>query len=166
MTCSSITSTLSLLSIFLTTTTTLDILVFPDSRKENIVSNTCKFNSVSNITFHNISFCFWVKVNHLKSAKVLHYNLPDARGFGFTLQEEYGFINLKTVDLLFDYLTPHIPDKWSHFCGVYDVSKERITVYMNGQMVLDRSNITVLSGTQFNSQILQHMGIGNVTTLT
>ena len=63
-------------------------------------------------------------------AKVLNYELNDTKGFGFTLQEHYGFLNLKIVDLLFDYNSPHVPDKWSHFCVAYDSSVESVTYYL------------------------------------
>ena len=58
-----------------------------------------------------MSFCFWFKVDNLKSAKILNFNTNEKKGFRLTVQEHYGFLNLKNVDLLFDYNFAHVPDK-------------------------------------------------------
>jgi hypothetical protein len=122
---------LLLVSLVQSTIALLPLLIYPSKRTDSTETSFTKFKSPPSTIFHDLSFCFWVKVNHLMGAKMLHYELNDTKGFGFTLQEEYGFLNLKVVDLLFDYHTPHIPDRWRHFCTFYDSAVEGVTVYMD-----------------------------------
>ena len=94
------------------------------------------------------------------NAKILNYELNDRKGFGLTLQENYGFLNLKVVDLLFDYNTPHIPDKWRHFCVAYDSSVESVTIYMDGKVTFDKHGIDALAGAEFHEDLLSHITVG------
>ena len=67
---------------------------------------------------------------NLKSSKILNFETNEKNGFKFTVQgktnfidtwmlqniflilpEHYGFVNLKNVDLLFDYNFAHVPDR-------------------------------------------------------
>ena len=93
-------------------------------------------------------------------AKVINYELNDTKGFGITLQEKYGFVNLKVVDLLFDYNTPHIPDRWRHFCAVYDSAVESVTIYMDGKVTFEKIGVTALAGTEFHEDLLEHISVG------
>jgi len=135
------------------------VLVFPNKRKESTETSYTRFN-VEKSPIEDLSFCFWLKVNHLVGAKVLHYDLKDSQGIGFTLQEEYGFLKLKTVDLLFDYISPHVPDKWSHWCVVYDSHEEYVTMYMNGKITFSKKNVTALEGSEFHDELLSHVLVG------
>ena len=107
-------------SLVESTISLLPVLIYPSKRTDSTETSTTKFKSVPSTKFVDLSFCFWVKVNHLAGAKIIQYELNDTKGFGITLQEDYGFVNLKVVDLLFDYHTPHIPHRWRHICVVYD----------------------------------------------
>ena len=75
---------------------------------------------------------------------MLAYDLNETSGIYLKLQEEYGFIKVKisylhnhtivqfkvkSVDLLFDYLTPALPRRWRHFCVVYDEEKQSASVF-------------------------------------
>ena len=151
---------LVLVSLVQSTITLLPVLIYPSKRTDSTETSITKFKSPPSTIFHDLSFCFWVKVNHLVGAKIIHYELNDTKGFGFTLQEEYGFLNLKVVDLLFDYHTPHIPDRWRHFCTVYDSAVEGVTVYMDGQVTFEKIGVTALAGTEFHKNLLEHVSIG------
>ena len=61
--------------------------------------------------FTDLSFCFWLKLRNLRTSKILDHAPKNKQGFGFTLQKDYGFINLKNVDLLFDYNFFHVPNR-------------------------------------------------------
>ena len=147
-------------SMMLSTMSLLPVLIYPGKRTDSTKTSVTKFISIPSTKFVDLSFCFWVKVNHLVGAKILHYELNDTQGFGFTLQEEYGFVNLKTVDLLFDYHSPHIPDRWRHFCVVYDSVVEGVTVYMDGIVTFEKVNVTGLVGSKFHENLLQYVSIG------
>lgn len=62
--------------------------------------------------FVDLSFCFWINLNNLRTSKILDHQPKNKQGFGFTLQKDYGFLNLKNVDLLFDYNFFHVPNRW------------------------------------------------------
>jgi len=135
------------------------VLVFPNKRKESTETSFTRFN-VEKSPIEDLSFCFWLKVNHLVGAKVLHYELKDSQGIGFTLQEEYGFLKLKTIDLLFDYNSPHVPDKWSHWCVLYDSHEQHVTMYMNGKITFSKEKVTALEGSEFHDELLSHILVG------
>ena len=126
-----------MLSLLVTTSSLFPVLVYPSKRTESTETSSTKFASVSSAGIVDLSLCLWVKVNHLIGAKILNYELNDKKGFGFTLQEHYGFLNLKIVDLLFDYNSPHVPGKWTHFCVAYDSSVQSVTIYMNGKITFE-----------------------------
>ena len=62
-------------------------------------------------SFSDLSFCFWIKLDNLRRGDLLKYELKNKQGFGFALQQQYGFVNLKNVDLLFDYNFYHVPKR-------------------------------------------------------
>ena len=149
-----------MLSMFVYTSCMIPVLIYPSKKTESTETSSTKFKSVSSTKILDLSFCFWVKVNHLIGAKILHYDLNDSKGFGITLQENYGFLNLKVVDLLFDYNTPHIPDKWRHFCVAYDSSVESVTIYMDGKVTFENHGVEALAGTEFHEDLLSHTYVG------
>ena len=138
----------------------LPVLIYPTKRTESTETSFTKFKSLPTFKMQDLSFCFWVKVNHLVGAKVINYELNDTKGFGITLQEKYGFVNLKVVDLLFDYNTPHIPDKWRHYCVVYDSAVEGVTVYIDGKVTFEKIGVTALAGSKFHDDLLEHVSVG------
>ena len=142
------------------TTSILPVLIYPSKRSESTETSITKFRSIPSSSFQDVSYCLWVSVNHLVGAAILHYDLPDRGGLGLTLQEEYGFVKLKTVDLLFDYHSPHIPGRWRHFCVVYDSAIEGVTVYMDGKVTFEKLGVTALADTQFHQDLLQHVSVG------
>ena len=71
----------------------------------------------------DLSYCFWIKLDNLRTAKILHEGPNNKQGFGFKLQKNYGFIKLKNVDLLFDYNFLHVPNRW--------VQSQHILHYIN-----------------------------------
>ena len=149
-----------MLSSIVTTNCLFSVLIYPNKRSESTETSSTKFSSLPSTPFTDLSFCFWVKVNHLIGAKVLNYELNDTQGFGFTLQEHYGFLNLKIVDLLFDYNSPHVPDKWNHFCVTYDSSLQSITIFMNGKITFEKQDLDVLAGINFHESVLSHVTVG------
>ena len=71
-----------------------------------------KFTMILNIfSPSDLSFCFWIKLDNLRRGDLLKYELKNKQGFGFALQQQYGFLNLKNVDLLFDYNFYHVPKR-------------------------------------------------------
>ena len=149
-----------LVSLVGSTISLLPVLIYPSKRTDSTETSATKFKSLPSTTFVDLSFCFWVKVNHLVGAKVINYDLNDTKGIGLTLQEDYGFLNLKTVDLLFDYNTPHIPGRWEHFCVVYDSAVEGVTIYMDGIVTFEKVGVTALAGTEFSENLLDHVSVG------
>ena len=129
----------------------LPVLIYPSKRNGNTETSITKFRSLPPTTLHSLSYCVWVKVNHLMGAKILDYSLADRKGLGLTLQEEYGFVEIKNVDLLFDYHSPHTPHRWRHFCVVYDSAREGVTVYMDGIVTFEKIGVTALTKTLFSS---------------
>ena len=61
--------------------------------------------------FTDLSFCFWLNLKNLRTSKIFDHQPKNKQGFGFTLQKDYGFLNLKNVDLLFDYNFFHVPNR-------------------------------------------------------
>ena len=151
--------TIFLLTMLVSTNSLFPVLIYPNKRTDSTETSITKFKAPSSSTLLDLSFCFWVKVSHIIGAKLIHYELNDTKGFGITLQENYGFVNLKVVDLLFDYRTLHIPDRWTHFCTVYDSSVESITVYMNGKVTFEKV-VPALAGTEFHENLLEHISVG------
>jgi hypothetical protein len=149
-----------MLSLLVSTSSLFPVLIYPSKRTDSTETSSTKFKSMSSTRVVDLSFCFWVKVNHLLGAKVLNYELKDTKGFGFTLQEHYGFLNLKIVDLLFDYNSPNVPDKWSHFCVAYDSSVESVTIYMNGKVTFEKHGLDALAGIEFHENLLSHVTVG------
>ena len=148
------------MSMVMPTISLLPVLIYPSKRTESTETSITKFRSIPSTSFQDLSYCLWVKVNHLLGAAILHYDVPDRGGLGLTLQEEYGFVKLKTVDLLFDYHSPHIPGRWRHFCVVYDSGIEGVTVYMDGIVTFEKLGVTALVDTQFHPDLLQHVSVG------
>lgn len=138
----------------------LDILVYSNKDKENLGSSITRFPSPPSINFIDISFCFWIKQDNLKSANILYYKENDTRGFGFTLQQDYGFIKIKEIDLLFDYLTPPLPGRWRHFCSVYTKHEQSLAIYLDGELTFSRVNLDMLQS-EFHPSLLQHLTLGD-----
>ena len=149
-----------MLPMLVTTSFLLPVLIYPTKRTDSTETSFTKFKPLSSTRIVDLSFCLWLKVNHLMNAKILNYELNDRKGFGLTLQENYGFLNLKVVDLLFDYNSPHIPDKWRHFCVAYDSSVESVTIYMDGKVTFDKHGIDALAGAEFHEDLLSHITVG------
>ena len=53
-----------------------------------------------------------MKLDNLDASRFIDYEPRDKRGFSFTLQQNYGFLNLKNTDLLFDYNFYHVPKRY------------------------------------------------------
>ena len=53
---------------------------------------------------------------------------------------------VKSVDLLFDYLTPALPRRWTHFCVVYKEEGQSASVFqvINDNMILTQPYLGVL----------------------
>jgi len=126
----------------------------------NLASPSATFLNPPSTNFTDVSFCVWVKVDNLKRDSVLSFDLNETSGLGLALQENYGFIKVKSVDLLFDYRTPALPRRWRHFCVVYKEEGQSATVFQEGVEVLKRENLTVLDGVDFHPELLSHLSWG------
>ena len=69
------------------------------------------YSDFQHCSLSDLSFCFWIKLDNLRRGDLLKYELKNKQGFGFALQQQYGFLNLKNVDLLFDYNFYHVPKR-------------------------------------------------------
>lgn len=152
----------SLLVSFLSPScSSLQVLVFSTEKSDNLTTSTARFISPPPTNFSDVSFCFWIKLNNLRGTKVLHYDLNDSHGLGFTLQEHYGFIKLKNIDLLFDYLTPALPRRWRHFCTTYSAERQSVAVYLDGRVTFSREGLEVVEDTEFQPSLLTHLSWGD-----
>ena len=129
--------------------------------------------------FEDLSFCFWINLKNLRTSKILDHQPKNKQGFGFTLQKDYGFLNLKNVDLLFDYNFFHVPNRWEflqfnkcyfklglifirwrHFCVVYDSAKEDFKIFADGRLTFEKDNLQVVAGHRFQDNLLSSITLG------
>jgi len=143
----------------------LHVLIFPSGRLGNLATPSATFLNPPSTNFSDVSFCVWVKLDTLKRNPVLAFDLNETSGLGLALQEDYGFIKIKSVDLLFDFRTPALPRRWRHFCVVYKEAGQSATVYQEGKLVFRRENLTVLDGVDFHPELLSHLSWGETETL-
>ena len=138
----------------------LRVLVYPSS-KEGINATTSFKDVPDTPNLEDLSFCVWTKVANLLAKKVVFYKLMDSQGIGLTLEQDYGFVKIKTIDLLFKFVSPHIPNKWYHWCIVYKGNNlQNVDVFMNGKRTFSQKDLTVLKGIRFNSQLLKYIQLG------
>ena len=143
-----------LLLLLLAPCSCLQVLVFPASRQDGLPSPAARLPSTPPTNITDITFCLWLKLDTLQAASVLTYDLNDTHGLGFTLQEHYGFVKLKNVDLLFDYWIPALPGRWRHYCVVYREATQGLAVYLGGKVTFLREGLGELEGSAFHPSSL------------
>ena len=138
----------------------VQVLVFPRDQG-GLTSPLASLAEPPATNLTDLTACLWVSLASLRGQKVLSYRLEGSGGVGLTLQEEYGFVRVKSVDLLFDYLEPLAPRRWRHFCLVYREEGQAIAVYQGGRRAFLREGLQVLEGTPFHPALLEQITWGS-----
>merc|ERR1719431_10132 len=138
----------------------VEVLVFPGDQG-GLTSPLVSLAEHPATNLTDLSACLWVSLATLRGQKVLSYRLEGSGGVGLSLLEEYGFVRVKSVDLLFDYLEPLVPRRWNHFCLVYREGEQAIAVYQGGRRTFLKEGLQVLEGTPFHPALLEHITLGS-----